>query len=88
MTETLCRKCGDVFITGTTHICIEVIPVIITTIRSLETQGITSISTEDIRNLHEYRNGELKYYEAIEVLRKRGIEVTGIKERKKKNEKT
>jgi hypothetical protein len=62
----------------------------ISTIHSLEIQGVTFIPKEYIRRLYEYRNGELKFFEAVELLRNRGIEVTGIKEKKKrsKNEKT
>ena len=63
----------------------------IATIHSLEIQGVTSIPKEYIRRLYEYRNGELKFFETVELLGNRGIEVTGIKGKKKKgkkNEKT
>ena len=65
--------------------------IIISTIHSLEVQGVTSIPKEYIRMIYEYRNGELKFFETVELLGNRGIEVTGIKEKKKKgkkNEKT
>ena len=60
--------------------------VTVSTIHSLEVQGVTSIPKEYIRMLYEYRNGELKFFETIELLRNRGIEVTGIKEKKKRNQ--
>ena len=61
----------------------------VSTIHSLEIQGVKSIPKEQIRMLYEYRNGELKFFEAVELLRNRGIDVTGMERKKKrsKNEK-
>ncbi len=59
----------------------------ISTIHSLEIQGVTSIPKEYIRRLYEYKNGELNFFETVNLLKNRGIEVTGMERKKERKHK-